>query len=186
MTSLDELTTLILDKINKENISVISIDGRCAAGKTTLANNISSKCDSNIIHMDDFFLKPNQRLDSIYKDNNINVEYKRFIDEILIPLGNKETFSYRSWDCKKEEYKDSILVNPNKLTIVEGSYSCHPLLGEYYDLSVFLDIDNDKQIDRLRARGSDVEMFKNKWIPLEEEYFNKLNIASKCHLYYLV
>lgn len=34
---------------------LIAIDGRCAAGKTTLAALLKKEINCNIIHMDDFF-----------------------------------------------------------------------------------------------------------------------------------
>ena len=36
---------------------LIAIDGRCAAGKTTFAEKLSSIMECSVIHMDHFFLK---------------------------------------------------------------------------------------------------------------------------------
>ncbi len=35
---------------------LIAVDGRCAAGKTTLAAQLQKDLGCNVIHMDDFFL----------------------------------------------------------------------------------------------------------------------------------
>lgn len=40
---------------------LIAIDGRCAAGKTTFAEKLSSIMECSVIHMDHFFLRPEQR-----------------------------------------------------------------------------------------------------------------------------
>ena len=40
---------------------LLAIDGRCAAGKTTLAAGLQREFDCNVIHMDDFFLQLHQR-----------------------------------------------------------------------------------------------------------------------------
>ena len=68
--------------------------------------------------------------------------------------------------------------------IVEGSYSCHPVLNGYYDLSVFLSVDAAEQIRRIRQRnGADnVQMFQERWIPMEERYFQSFRIQETCDL----
>ena len=37
---------------------LVAIDGRCAAGKTTLAASLQAQLGCNVFHMDDFFLRP--------------------------------------------------------------------------------------------------------------------------------
>ena len=85
-----------------------------------------------------------------------------------------------------DERKNPILVFPKNLTIVEGSYSCHPVLKDYYDLSVFLDVEATKQIQRIRLRNGEdgVLMFQERWIPMENTYFHSFRIQEKCDLYF--
>ena len=68
--------------------------------------------------------------------------------------------------------------------ILEGSYSCHPLLQKYSDLKIFMDIDPEEQLKRVLARDgiSKYDEFKEKWIPLEENYFNAYDIRSICDI----
>ena len=40
---------------------VIAIDGRCAAGKTTLAAALQRETGCTVLHLDHFFLRPEQR-----------------------------------------------------------------------------------------------------------------------------
>ena len=44
---------------------LIAVDGRCASGKTTLAASLERETGCNVVHMDDFFLRPEQRFSSI-------------------------------------------------------------------------------------------------------------------------
>ena len=76
------------------------------------------------------------------------------------------------------------MVEPKRLNIVEGSYSMHPFLREAYDLSIFMDLDEEEQIRRIRERNGEdkLEQFINLWIPLENKYFNELNIRSICDI----
>ena len=43
-----------LRELSKE-VRIIAIDGRCAAGKTTLAARLVKELGGDVIHMDDFF-----------------------------------------------------------------------------------------------------------------------------------
>jgi len=70
------------------------------------------------------------------------------------------------------------------LAIIEGSYSCHPVLWDFYDLRVFLDIDSEEQIRRIRRRNGTeaVSVFRDRWIPLEEWYFSVYSIQERCSM----
>lgn len=39
----------------------VAIDGPCTSGKTTLATVLQRRFGGNVLHMDDFFLRPEQR-----------------------------------------------------------------------------------------------------------------------------
>ena len=41
--------------------AIVAIDGKCTSGKTTLAAGLAEIFDCNVLHMDDFFLRPEQR-----------------------------------------------------------------------------------------------------------------------------
>lgn len=176
----------ILEKIKeiKKDSIIIAIDGRCGGGKTTLATQLAKMLDCNVIHMDDFFLRPEQRTEERINTPGENVDHERFLDEVLIPLCENKPFAYRPFSCKNQALGDSVNVEPKPVTIVEGSYSCHPDLWDYYDLRIFVDIHPDVQMQRIINRNGTeaAQMFKNRWIPLEEMYFNAYNIKDKCDI----
>jgi hypothetical protein len=80
--------------------------------------------------------------------------------------------------------EDGIEIKVKDISIIEGAYSLHPELIGFYDLKVFADILEEEQIKRIIKRnGLDgAEAFRNKWIPLEEAYFNTLQIRDKCDI----
>lgn len=162
----------------------IAIDGRCAAGKTSLAAYLKEQCDCNVIPMDHFFLRLEQRTAERLKQAGGNVDYERFLKEVLIPLYEGQTVSYRPFDCHRQEMGEPVLITPKAFHIVEGSYSCHPVLKDYYDLSVFLNVDAAEQLRRIRLRNgkNGVRMFQERWIPMEEHYFDACCIPEKCDL----
>jgi uridine kinase len=163
---------------------LIAIDGRCAAGKTTLAARLQEQCECNVIHMDHFFLRPEQRTAERMNTPGGNVDHERFLKEVLLPLSRREPFSYRAYDCKIQELTEAIQIDLKPVNIIEGSYSCHPSLYKYYDLTVFLTIDEEEQMCRIQCRNGPkaATQFREKWIPLEEDYFSAYPIAEYCDL----
>ncbi len=163
---------------------LVAIDGRCAAGKTTLARAFQSITDCNIIPMDDFFLRPEQRSEERLSTPGGNVDRERFLEEVLNPLKEGSAFSYRPYRCSTGHFAPSIPVTPKQITLIEGSYSCHPALFPCYDLTVFLDVDPAVQRARLLAREGEesAERFFSRWIPLEERYFDAFAVRRNCRL----
>lgn len=179
------ITDAIDGILSKKNKAIIAIDGRCASGKTTLAENLSRKYDAAVIHMDDFFLQPYQRTKERLDTPGGNFDRERFEREVLIPLSSGKRFSFRPFVCKTMSFGEMIHIEENRLVIIEGSYSCHPDLYDYYDLHIFSDIDNSIQYERLLRRNPDrISDFKEKWIPMEEKYFDYYDIKNKCEIIY--
>lgn len=152
----------------------VAIDGPCASGKTTLAALLQRRFDGNVLHMDDFFLRPEQRTPERFAEPGGNVDRERFEEEVLAPLAAGKIAQYRPWDCHTGDFAASHNVEPARLTIVEGSYSMHPALREYYDLMICLMIDSNEQLRRLEARNPRMlQRFIDEWIPLENRYFEQ-------------
>ena len=160
--------------IENSNWKIIAIDGRCTAGKTTLAEIIAKNLKSKIVHMDDYYLPFYMRTDKIMDAIGGNIDFDRIINEIIIPFrNNKEAWCY-PYDCHSNSYKEKYVIKPYELLIIEGTYSCHPKLMIYYDYKIFLDINSSEQERRLIKRNPDkLEIFKKVWIPREEKYFKK-------------
>lgn len=168
----------------KSNV-IIAIDGPCASGKTTLANKLDEIFVSQVIHLDDFFLQPHQRTQERFSQPGGNFDRERFESEVLIPLSKGEEFSYRPFVCKTMTFGEEICIKKTPLTIIEGSYSCHPDIYKYYDLSIFCDVDKTTQLQRIIKRNPHkVSDFENKWIPMEERYFEFFDIKRKCDIIY--
>lgn len=161
---------------------IIGIDGRCAAGKTTLAATLATRLGerAQVIHMDDFFLRPEQRTEARLAEPGGNVDRERVLAEALEPLSNGQSCAYRPWDCRALAFGEPIALDPTTpLTIVEGSYALHPDLRGHYDLTLFVDIDPDEQRRRLEARNPRMlQRFIDEWIPLEERYFDAFDVRA--------
>ena len=175
MTAVDEILALI-----NPDTRIIAIDGRSASGKTTFASRLAAETGGTVIHMDDFFLPPEMRTAERLAEKGGNVHYERFMEEVLPFIRGTMPFSYRRFDCSVMDYEGSVTVDPSSLVIVEGAYSLSPRFGKYYDLSLFMTVDEGRQIERIIKRnGYDkAHVFKTKWIPLEESYFSAFSIEE--------
>ena len=165
---------------------LIAIDGRCAAGKSTLGAHLAA-LGCTVIPMDHFFLRPEQRTEARFAEPGGNVDRERFLSDVLLPLRAGRAFSYRPFDCHTLSLAAPLAVAPADMCVVEGSYSCHPALRDFYDLTVFLDVSPDEQLRRIRARNGEegAQRFVERWIPLEERYFTELDVRAHCGLCYL-
>lgn len=160
---------------------VVAIDGRCASGKTTLAEQLAVIVGAGVVHMDDFFLPPELRTDERLLEPGGNVHYERFRQEVLPALERGEEFSYRCFDCSKMTFGQERRVSGTGIVVVEGSYSCHPELGEYMAIRVFSDVESQEQQRRIAARDGEevLAVFRERWIPMEENYFAAYKIRER-------
>jgi len=161
---------------------LLAIDGGAASGKTSLAAELRETYDCNILPMDHFFLRPEQRTEERLAEPGGNIDYERFQLEVLTPLKAGQAFTYRPFDCKSGDFGEAIAVLPKKLNIIEGSYSLHPTLGDAYHIKVFLTLLPDEQLRRIALRDGEVlrKRFETQWIPMEKRYFFTFDIEKQC------
>ena len=86
----NEIETLL----EKKPRVTVAIDGGAATGKTTLAEILSARYGASIVHMDDFFLRPEQRTPARFEEPGGNFDKERFLEEV-VPYMGKGAFSYR-------------------------------------------------------------------------------------------
>lgn len=156
---INKLQTYI-NNLPKDKLTIISIEGRCASGKTTIISKIQN---ATIIHADDFFSKTDV-LDF----------------ELLIKLINKlevgEKIEYTAYSCSNNEYYNKTINKVEPIVIIEGVYSYHPKLRKYINKLVYIETTKELQSLRLKQRTKNVEIYNkfiNLWIPREELYFNE-------------
>lgn len=182
MDAVNRIKNIINEKKLQGQI-VISIDGPCGSGKTTISKEIEEKLHFNILHIDDFYL-PFQKRDKNWM--NIiagHMDFDRLIDNVLRPYKERHKVNYISYDCHSDKYMQEIPIDLDRFLVIEGSYTAHPLLAKYVDLRIYIDIDKDTQIDRLTKRNIDVvDKFLSMWVPYEYRYFAELKIKESSDL----
>ncbi|MDD4368523.1 MAG: uridine kinase [Oscillospiraceae bacterium] len=179
---------------------LLALDGRCAAGKTTLAQNLQDLAqrfdvDVLVLHMDDFFLPPDLRCADRLAWPGGNVHYERFEAQVLSPLSQGRPAWYQPFDCGQQSLRPGRWLCPAPLILTEGAYALHPKLRAYYQRPgrIFLDISAELQRQRLAQRCLDpaadlsrgqsaLARFATVWIPLEERYISQTALEAACGL----
>ena len=169
--------------LEEKNFVLVAIDGKCTSGKTTLAFQLAEIYDCNVFHMDDFFLRPEQRTPERFAEVGGNVDYERFHEEVLLPLKSGKAFSYRPFDCSTFTLAAPVAVTPKKLNIIEGTYSHHLYFGNPYDLKILLTVDEEIQRQRILKRPAFLhKRFFDEWIPMENHYFEVFRIPNQSEI----
>ncbi len=168
---------------------LLVIDGKCGSGKTTLSERLGECYGCNVFHIDDFYLPIIMQTPEIMKEPGGNINYDRFIAEIMEPLTEDRELVYRPFLCMEQEYAPGVSLKKTAVNVIEGTYSCHPRLRKIYAsmmdwevITLFLDIDDKNQRDRVRGRVGEqrFKLFEDKWIPREREYFRAYSVGEYC------
>lgn len=172
----------ILEEISRKDtdVTVVSLDGRAASGKTTIADMLVAAVDAAVVRMDDFFLPPSLRSDERLAEAGGNIHYERFISEVLPVLHGGEPFEYGIFDCSSMAIGSKRFVKSGKIRLVEGSYSQHPRFGDYADVRVFVTVSPETQSERILSRNGErfAKLFAERWIPMEEKYFDAFSVKE--------
>ncbi len=160
--------------------AVVAVDGRCGSGKTRLAQLLADLYPCSVFHMDDFSLPPGRRPPDWEETPGGNMDLARFAAEVLVPARAGEAVTCRPYDCRAGALLPPVRLPARPLTVVEGSYSLHPALGDRCDLKIFLTCSRKEQERRLKAReGAYFTAFEERWIPMEERYIRRCGAEER-------
>lgn len=163
---------------------LVAIDGGSASGKSTLGAALAEELQATLIHMDDFFLPMEMRTEERFAQPGGNVHWERVRAEVLEPIRQGKKPEYGVFDCSVMAVNKTVRAEVRDVVIVEGAYSLHPMLREYYDLRVLVEVEESVQKERILRRNGEqmLRRFLTEWIPLEKAYFAACRVKDCCHI----
>lgn len=161
---------------------LVAIEGGSASGKSTLGAALAKELEATLVHMDDFFLPKELRTPERFAQPGGNVHWERVLAEVLEPLKAGRPLEYGAFNCSVMAVDRVCRETPKAVVIVEGAYSLHPRLRDFYDLKVFVTVEETAQKQRILARNGEtmLQRFLKEWIPLEQAYFEACGVKDCC------
>ena len=160
---------------------LITIDGPCASGKTTLAGKLSAALSCDVLHTDDFVVPHARKTAERLSIPGGNCDWERLARDVLVPWKQGCPVRYQRYDCHADCLMPPETIASENLLILEGCYCNLPAIRTYADLRFFVDTPPEVRLARLRRRESpgSLELYFSKWIPLENAYFDAYGLPDK-------
>ena len=160
---------------------LITLDGPCVSGKTTLARKLARVFLGEVVHTDDFVIPHALKTPERLAVPGGNCDAERLAKEVVIPFKNGAPVRYRKYDCRKDVLLPEEQLPDSRILILEGSYCNLPGIRDHADVRLFLDTPWEIREARLLARESAASMrqFRDRWIPLENAYFEAYRLPDE-------
>jgi uridine kinase len=189
----------VLSAIEKPHPIRVAIDGRSAAGKTTLANELAGLLrdqghEAIRVSVDDFHRPPEVRYvrgqmspEGYYLDT---YDYDLVRTRLLKPLGPGGSLRYvaASSDLRKDEPLPLVehVAPPNAIALIDGVFLFRPELNACWDYRIFVDADIEETLRRAQERdvawmGSREDVllrYRRRYVPGEDMYIAAINPRS--------
>lgn len=146
---------------------VIAIDGPAGSGKTTLSNRLAADIDdAEIIHIDDLYQG--------WKDAFSSRLTASIISQILVPISEKNDFTYEIYDWRSNSFHKSKVIPKNKIYILDGVGAGQSQFRPYLSKIIWLNISDEIGLSRVLQRDG-AEILS----PMQEfQKAQKLHFAS--------
>ena len=160
---------------------LVTIDGPCASGKTTLAGRLADILNAAVIHTDDFYIPHARKTPERLAIPGGNCDWERLVSEVIAPWKTGQAGTYRQYDCHRDCLTPPEPLPTESILILEGSYSNLPAIRTYADIRVFVTTPEPVRWERLKQRESpaSLKMFEARWIPLENAYFEAYGLPDE-------
>lgn len=173
--------TLVDQALARKPHVLVGIDGMSASGKTRLAALLAAVYGCGVVHADHFFLRPQQRSAQRLAQPGGNIDWERLAPVARLAAG-EEPFAYTPYNCATEQLGEEIALPGGRLTVLEGAYTLHPLVGAPCDVRLYLGHSAQAQRARVAARETPEQAtrFFAEWIPMENRYNAEFAVRQGC------
>ena len=160
---------------------LVTIDGPCATGKTSLAEKLAALFDACVVHTDDFVIPHAQKTAERLAVPGGNCDRDRLVREVVAPWKRGETVLVRKYDFRRDLLMPPAELENRRVLILEGSYCNLPEIRQYADLRLFVTASRETREEHLQKRENarSLQMFHERWIPLEDRYFSAYALPDR-------
>lgn len=170
--------------------TLIGIDGLGGSGKTMYAYKLQQQLEGSVIlHLDDFVHKKEVRYNENYEKwycyYHLQWRYDYLIQKLLLPLKSgldvNETIEVYNRETDSYILRE-IEIPAGTTVIVEGVFLQRPELRPYFEIVVYLELDQETRLKRITDRdiymGNKKEIalkYDQRYFPAEEKYIEQCN-----------
>lgn len=162
----------------------VGIDGPGASGKSTLAAGLAVALPSAVLVEGDDFYRPES--DSSRSEIEIAglFDLTRLASQVLIPHTEGRGLHYPRYDWEAGSLGDWATGASGAPLIVEGVYSTHQTLRDFYDLRIWVTAPRAVRLARGIERDGEVARRKwvDVWMPAEDRYVAEQMPQDHAHL----
>jgi len=158
-----------------------ALDGRSAAGKSTLAAVVAPLVEAVVIDGDDFYSGGSaETWDAMSAAEKANhcMDWRRQ-RPVLEKLAKGEAAHWRPYDWEADDgslAQTPVICEPAPVIILDGAYSARPELADLFDLRVLLAAPADlRRAQLIEREGEDYRAEWNaRWDEAEQWYFSRI------------
>lgn len=166
---------------------IVGVSGYGGSGKSTLARRIAAQLPSAVRMRGDDFLDPaRSHKRSVDWDG---VERSRLVSEVLTPVREGRTSTFRRFDWSRMELGAPELVPAAEVLVVDLIGLFHPDALPAIDLTIWCDVDLETSAQRGMARdarlGRDHEtLWREVWVPNERDFQERFSPRARADILY--
>lgn len=131
--------------------TILAIDGRSGAGKTTLAGAVAATLGAPVVTTE--FMYPGW--------NGLEAGVDVLLTELLEPLAAGRPVLVPQWDYARGGWGTPLQVEPAPIMVVEGVGTGARRIAPYVSLLVWVQLDDETR--RTRAFARDAEIYRPHW-----------------------